>query len=121
MKRDLELVRKMLLAIEDAETGFAPRGLAIEGYTQSQVGYHAYLLIEAGFARGSDMTHTGCTGPEAHISSLTWSGHEFTAAARDENRWKKAIGQVKEKSGTITMDALTQLLGSLMRGALGLP
>jgi Hypothetical protein (DUF2513) len=121
MKRDLELVRKMLLAIEDAETGFAPDELAFDGHTQAQVGYHAYLLVDGGFATGSDITDTSCTGPVWCISSLTWTGHEFAAAARDENRWKKAIGLVKEKSGTITMDALTQLLGSLMRGSLGLP
>jgi hypothetical protein len=31
------------------------------------------------------------------------------------------MGIVKEKGGTITLDILKQLLGSLMRGALGLP
>jgi hypothetical protein len=121
MKRDLELIRKMLLAIEDAEGGFGPRDLSFDGYTESQVGYHAYLLINGGFATGSDMTHTGCTGPEAHVSSLTWSGHEFATAARDDSRWNKAIGIVKEKGGSVTLEVLTQLLSSLMRSAVGLP
>ena len=95
--------------------------MLFDGYTMSEVGYHAYLLISGGFAKGDDMTHLGCTGPEWQILCPTWPGHEFAAAARDENRWKKAIGIAKERSGTITMDALTQLLGSLMRGAIGLP
>jgi hypothetical protein len=38
MKCDLELVRKMLLAIEDAESGFAPDDMSFDGYTTSQVG-----------------------------------------------------------------------------------
>lgn len=58
MKRDLNLVRKMLLAIEEAPTGWAPE-LSFEGYTQAQVGYHAYLLIDAGLARGSDASTMG--------------------------------------------------------------
>ena len=120
MKRDLELIRKMILAIEDAPFGYAPE-LSIDGYTPIQVGYHAYLLVDAGLARGHDVATMGSVGPDVLITSLTWAGHEFAEAARDEIRWKKAMGIVKEKSGTITMDLLKQLLGSLMRGALGLP
>ncbi len=75
MKRDLELIRKMLLAIEDAPRGFAPRDMSIEGYSQAQIGYHAYLLANGGFACGCDITHTGSEGPEWHILNLTWAVH----------------------------------------------
>ena len=120
MKRDLNLIRKMVLAIEDAPTGRAP-DLKFEEHTAAQVGYHAYLLVDAGLARGSDVSTRGSEGPQARITSLTWAGHEFAEAARDDTRWRKAMGIVKEKGGTITLDILTQLLGSLMRAAFGLP
>jgi len=42
MKRDLDLIRKMVLAMEEAPTGYAPEPL-FDGYTPAQVGYHAYL------------------------------------------------------------------------------
>ncbi len=119
MKRDLDLIRKMILEIEDAPSGWAP-DLAIEGYAPEQVSYHAYLIVDAGLAQGKDVTTMGSHGPEALITSLTWAGHEFAEAAREETRWKKAMGIVKEKGGTITLDVLTQLLGGLMRGAFGL-
>ena len=121
MKRDLELIRRMILAIEDAPTGWAPRRLEIEGYTDTQIGYHAYLLVDAGLAKGQDVTTMGSDGPEAIITSLTWAGHEFADAARDEYRWKKAMMVVQEKGGTVTLGVLTQLLISLMKGALGIP
>jgi hypothetical protein len=38
------------------------------------------------------------------VSRLTWEGHEFLDAARDEKRWKKAMSTVKEKGGTITIE-----------------
>jgi hypothetical protein len=120
MKRDLELIRKMILAIEDAPSGWAPV-LKFEGYTDAQFGYHAYLLLDAGFARGQDASTIGGEGPEGFISSLTWAGHEFAEAARDETRWRKALGIVQEKGGTVTIGVLTQLLVSLMKGALGIP
>jgi len=120
MKRDLELIRRMVLAIEDAPSGFAP-DLRFEGYTQAQIGYHAYLLMDAGLARGADATTYASDAPQAIITSLTWDGHEFAEAARDESRWKRARGIVVEKAGTITFDVLKQLLGSLMKAALDLP
>jgi len=119
MKRDLELIRQMVLAIEDAP-GWAPRELTIDGYTCEEIRYHAYLLIDARLAEGFDTTNLGSPAPEAMIRNLTWAGHEFAEAARDESRWKKAMGIVGEKGGSITLDILTQLLGSLMRGAFGL-
>ena len=55
------------------------------------------------------------------LVNLTWEGHEFAEAARDETRWEKAMGIVTEKGGAITIDVLKNLLSSLMKAALGLP
>lgn len=119
MKRDLDIIRKMLLAVEEAPTGFAPT-LSFEGYTDAQVGYHAYLLIDAGLAKGADVTSHGSGGPVAIIQYLTWEGHEFADAARDETRWKKAKSIAAEKGGGITLDVMKALLISLTKAALGL-
>lgn len=120
MKRDMELIRKMVLGIEEAPGGFAPGRFNIDGYSEGQIGYHAHLMIQAGLAEGSDITHTGSSGPEAILTSLTWAGHEFADAARDEGRWKRAMVIVKEKAGSVTIGVLTQLLTGLMKSALGL-
>lgn len=120
MKRDMELIRKMLIAIEDHPDVYAPDPLKIEGYSDEVIGYHAYLLIDAGLARGDDTTEMGRTSPIAIIFKLTWAGHEFCQAAREETRWKKAMGFVAEKGGSITFTVLTELLASLMRKAVGL-
>ena len=121
MKRDMELIRKLALAVEGSQGGFAPRDLTIDGYTTGQVAYHAYLMIQAGLAAGVDVTTETGSGPEAILANLTWAGHEFADAARDETRWKKAMGLVKEKIGSVTISVLTQLLAALMKTTLGLP
>jgi hypothetical protein len=117
----MELIRKLVFALEDSPSGFAPTPLEIEGYTDEQVGYHAYLIIDAGLAVGSERTHLGSSSPEALLTSLTWAGHEFAEAARDETRWKKAMDIVQEKGGSITLSVLIQLLTNLMKSTLGLP
>ncbi len=121
MKRDMQLIRKMVLAAEDSPDGYAPRPLRIEGYSADVIGYHAHLMIEAGLARGAETTHLESSGPEAIITALTWDGHEFADAAQDETRWKKAMGIVKEKGGTVTIGVLTSVLTSLMKAAFGVP
>lgn len=117
----MELIRKLILALEDAPTGDVSGDLDIEGYTPEQIGYHAYLLLDAGLAEGDRIDHMGSDGPGAMLTNLTWAGHEFADAARDETRWKKAMGVVQEKGGAVTLSVLTQFLTALMRSALGLP
>ena len=119
MKRDLELIRNLVLAIEDSESACAPE-LSFEGYTASQVGYHAYLLVDAGLAKGIDVSPHGSKRPVAMITSLTWAGHEFAEAARDDTRWRKTLAVVTEKGGAITFEILKQLLTVLMKRAFGL-
>jgi hypothetical protein len=122
MKRDKELIRKLVLAVEDARNGYAPNGIDVEGYTQEQIRYHAYLLLDGGFIEGDRIDNTDSDSPEAIVRNLTWKGHEFADAARDETRWKKAVGIVQEKGGSVTISVLTQLLIELMkRGLLALP
>lgn len=54
MKRDMNLVREILLALEEDLSGFAPEDMEIKGYTDEQIGYHILLLIEAGFIEAKD-------------------------------------------------------------------
>ena len=116
----MDLIRKMALAVEAAPTGFAPNNLTFDGYDSDQVAYHAHLMIQAGLATGVNVTHQQSSGPEAILTGLTWEGHEFTEAARDESRWKKAMGIVQEKGGAITLSVLTELLKNLMKSTFGL-
>jgi hypothetical protein len=120
MRPDMELIRKIALAVEDSPSGYAPDDLTIDGFTGKQIGYHAHLMIQAGLATGSDVTTMGSDSPQAMLTSLTWDGHEFVRMARDETRWKKTMGIVEEKGGSVTLSVLTQVLAELMKQAFGL-
>jgi hypothetical protein len=119
MKRDMELIRKLVLALEACD-GFAP-AISVEGYTPQQIGYHSHLMGEAGLAHVSDATNFESVGPMADLMYLTWEGHEFADAARDENRWNKAKDLVKDKAGAVTVGVFTQLLTWLAKSSLGIP
>jgi hypothetical protein len=107
MKRDMELIRKILIAIEQSPSASPPsevQELQMEGYSEEEVGYHALLIIEAGLAKGKDITGSGL-GPRGLITRLTWQGHEFLDAVQDDTRWAKARAIVKEQAGSVRWTA----------------
>ena len=120
MKRDLDLIRKLVLAIEDSPTGYASDSIDIPGYSPEQIAYHSYLLVDSDLAKGVDVTTISSTSPEWRVLYLTSAGHDFADAARDESRWRKATETVKDKAGSVTLDVMKQLLISLLKNTLGL-
>ena len=64
---------------------------------------------------GFETTHMGSSNREAKVIGLTWKGHEFVDAARNETRWKKAMGIVRDKGGSITLDVLKEPLISMIK------
>ena len=119
MKRNIDLIRTILQAVENSPTGWAPSDMVVEGYDRVEVGYHALLAIEAGLVHGDDITSSGSGGPAGLITRLSWEGHEFLEASRDPNTWERAK-QIAKKAGGVTLPLLTQILTKLLAGQLGL-
>ena len=117
MKRDMDLIRAMLLAIEAETSGWAPNELEIPGYTQEQIKYHAVLLGEAGLADVCDITTGDC--PAAIVNRLTWAGHEFLDASRENQIWNQAKDKIN-KIGGASIGIWVALLTELIKKKLGL-
>lgn len=120
MKRDMDLVRKILKAVEDSPTGRAPRSIQVDGHDGVAIGYHSLLMIQAGLANGSEVTNGKSPGPCGSLTSLTWEGHEFLEAARDDTRWSKAKALIEEKGGALTLDVFKEVLKAIAKGAIAL-
>src|SRR5262245_2726023 len=102
MKRDMQLVREILLAVEadtDLNKDFKPAG-----YPAEAVAYHVRLLIQAKLITSPMETMKSLpfiTKPE-----LTWEGHDFLDAARNDTTWNKVIGAIREKAASVPFDVL---------------
>ena len=90
MKRDMDLWRKILRSVEAREDTGDPVWAELEGYTDGQIGHHAKLLADGGLLEGMDRTGQGDSTDCYKPRCLTWKGHDFLEAARDDTRWKKA-------------------------------
>lgn len=114
MKRDLDLVRRILLELETApSTGLSWK--KIKGKPMDEILYHFEIMDEAGLIESKSKVQ-GLT-LYSHAKRLTWKGHEFLEAARDDNRWRKAVKEVAEKSGGLVLDILHGVLVKMMTEA----
>ncbi len=120
MKRDMELLRLILLKLEEVEPfQFVYGPPEVGGYEPLDVAYHVRLLFEAGFI-GAQFSANDAGPPSIIISHLSWRGHEFLDAAREESRRRKAVAVVKEKAGAVTIGLLQEVLVGLAKRAIGM-
>ncbi len=108
MKRDMELVRKILIQVEDASFNQGWVDLKLPDYADELISYHVMLLHQAGLLEGLDLSTMD--GREWKPKWLTWEGQEFLEASRNEGRWKKTISLVKDKGGGMVFEVIKTLL-----------
>jgi len=109
----MNLVRQILLKIEEHPEPMGWVELDIPGYSPEQAAYHVMILADAGLVEAVNLS--SFDGFEWKPKHLTWEGHEFLEASRDEKRWRKALELMKKKGGGIAFDVLKDLLLQLMR------
>lgn len=108
MKRDLDLVRGILLHLERAADSASPSGFSdlIEaGYEIQEIHYHVRLLNDAGLIEADEIV-PGQWWPER----MTWSGYEFLDAARNEELWRETKQTVEKRAGSAPFQVFHELL-----------
>ncbi|WP_186121166.1 DUF2513 domain-containing protein [Burkholderia gladioli] len=115
MKRDMDLIRELLLKLESLpmERGDVliisadDQEVQVQGYDDNQIDYHLSLINEAGLidsAGAGSMTGYG-------FRRLSWAGHDFLDSIRSPDVWAKT------KEGALAAGGFTiELLGDLAKG-----
>jgi hypothetical protein len=104
MKRDMELIRLLLLEQEQGET---PPELA--AYSEDDMLYNYALMVDANLIVASLTSETGV--PKAvTVYRLTWAGHDFLDATRDSKVWKLAKEHVLKPGASWTFSVLVEWL-----------
>jgi hypothetical protein len=116
MKRDMNLIRLLLLETE----GEDPKP-DLSAYTEEQRVYHSALLIEAALVHGAILPDGRGQPAGTGVLRLTWTGHEFLDAARNERIWHKAGERITKSGVDVTLSLLKEILNQLLKQSLGLP
>ncbi|HGL6720489.1 DUF2513 domain-containing protein [Burkholderia contaminans] len=115
MKRDMDLIRELLLKLEALPMRMGgivvippdTEEIQVDGYTVEQIDYHLSLIREAG------LVETGGVKPSVGIGfrRLSWAGHDFLESIRSPEVWAKT------KAGALAAGGFTvELLGDLAKG-----
>lgn len=112
VKRDVELIRKILFTVEKHDHPWMyfeiDKMRALEGYDWVNISYHVMILNEAGLLIARE--HGFISGREVwQPYRLTWEGHELLDAMRSDDGWGKAQKAMKQAGG-FTIDVLKSLL-----------
>jgi len=120
MKRDMDLVREIMLKIEALPAG--PPVLSRIGEVEDVVLLnHLEMLIEAGLVRGKISRSQGSRGDVIGISTLTWEGHEWLDAVRDPRVWEEAKTTLLESGDSLSFELTRAVATRIQRMRVGLP
>ena len=108
MKRDMDLIREILLRVEQSKSPPRDIDLNIPEYNEIEITYHIGLMYKAGLIEAIDASTTA--GNDYLITGLTWNGHEFLDASRNNTVWIKAKEYIASQGGGMTFDILKQIL-----------
>ena len=112
MKRDMDLIRKILITIEEAPPGFVK--------FNGEDARHVELMVDAGLLFAS-IVPAGRGDIYANVERLSWAGHDFLNSMRDETIWRKAKEKVLIPGASWTFDILKEWAKYELQKQLGLP
>ena len=135
MKRDWDLIRKQLTAVEEegdlfADTPPEPKGQdqgsdtyekQLEEYraVEARICGHLELLVNDGYIDGLTIVRSsdGQFGYGLHSPRLTMAGHDLLDTMRSSTIWEKIKSTAKAKGIELTFDAIKALGAFALKSA----
>jgi hypothetical protein len=120
MRRDLNLVRDILMALEplsvhydkpvSLKIGEAP--LTFEGHSLEEVAYHFRIMVQGNLINHGGLSQDGLTIQKYY--GLSWHGHEVVDDVRNPKAWADTMTKMN-KYGGAGMSVAWELAKAYMR------
>lgn len=108
MKRDMDLIRDILLIVESAVGMIELSNAGIKSHSDNEIGYHLEMLIDHGYIDGDVKTSWGGDYIQMTAKALTLDGHDFLDAMRDNKVWSKAKKVISDTVGSTTLSVIKE-------------
>jgi hypothetical protein len=118
VKRNMQLIRMVMLAAEKNKDPYELVDPKFEGHNETEISYHIALLDDAGLLHGQDRSAIGVFRWSA--GALSWIGHEFVEAIRDEAVWKEAMDIAGNSDNGAVFEVLQKALIQVLEKRAGL-
>lgn len=107
MKRDMNIIRQILLNTEDDKYPYGAR-VSLDGVSDEACAYHVALILDAGLAEGRVLKTTGSPYAAALIDRLTSAGHDFCDGIRQDTIWNKAREHILKPGASYGLSVLVE-------------
>lgn len=118
MKRDMELVRKILFYIEENYVAGEKwlRGIDIDGYDYAVIMEHVVLAYENGLIQDiKDISTLG--GTSYWVGNLSNAGYDFLDKIRSDTVWNKTKTVIKEKGLPMVTGTISTIANAVISAA----
>ena len=117
MERRLDLIRTILLEVEQHPEPMKPVAVKAPGHAPEQIAYHVRLLAEAGYVDAVDLSSAAELA--WLVKSLTWKGHEFLDATRTATVWQQVRARLKDRGVDVPFHVVQRLAAQIGAAMLG--
>lgn len=119
MRRDMGVIRELLLFMEQAPPGppFCASAISIDGQTRETIREHLVLIDGGGFLRQPVIY---ARDGDVFVLGLTWEGHDFLNSIRSDTVWNKVVEKLKSTGISATTEIVKALAIQIGKQIVGL-
>ncbi|OZC04016.1 DUF2513 domain-containing protein [Rubricoccus marinus] len=125
MRRDLDLIREILFAVEANGPGVQLDSLGFhrdrdDDLTIAASGYHVDLMLDAGFVVGQTFGSNGTAYLDWYVARLTHDGADYLDSVRSPEVYRQTKKGLAKVGGSAGLAVVKQLAGSISAQLIGL-
>ena len=116
MKRDFDLIRKILLYVEENHDEGSLMIKKLEDYNNQTLIFHCKILEEKGFLKGTALESLTSGNDDFQCFGITYDGYEFLDKIRNKTFWEKIKKYAKHHAMEIsfnTINTIFTIIGSI--------
>lgn len=117
MKKDLELIRRILKAVEEhegpGENGMDQESLGLNDINEEIYYFHTKVLTTEGLLESEKETSIICDYPKYLPYALTDKGRDFLEESSDAAKWKRTLVYFAESGKDIAISVVAEYLKKL--------
>ena len=122
MKRNLDLIRMILLSVESSDSSrlYLEDLNLLGNYTQDEIAYQIRLLMDSDYIDACEIGRIGTLKKSYTIYRLTNSGHDYLDSVRDETIWINTKKKLGPTFVSASLELVKEVSFDLIKKSLGL-
>lgn len=120
MKRDMDLVRSILIELSEASGELDAKAFVDDEHDFQNVAYHFDIMNQAGLIESSVHKAFGGEYVSASAEQLTWMGNDFLASISKNDIWKQVKLEIAKKSVDAPFSVVAALATKICASQFGL-